>query len=287
MKKALCMGINIYPDSENNLNGCVNDAITWTNLLKSLGFEVTLLTDSNVTSTNLINWMDKEIFNANSGDSIVVTNSSHGTNVVDESGDEEDGYDEALFLYDGVLIDDKIKESLQKIKDGVKFTFISDSCFSGTLTRNKAKLKGVKPNLKPRFVVTDVRALELPKKKAFLSDMKDILIAGCSDKEYSYDAFIDDDNHGVFSYYANKTFKPGITYQEWYNLIREYLPSRFFPQTPQLEGQNLTQRALDFEIDSSIGIINKKEPSNKIIIQVASIVAVIIIIVAVILSIVL
>lgn len=41
--------------------------------------------------------------------------SGHGTYDYDRNGDEADGYDEALFLYDGVLLDDTINSWLQKI----------------------------------------------------------------------------------------------------------------------------------------------------------------------------
>ena len=32
-KKALCVGINNYPGTQNDLNGCVNDANAWAGLL--------------------------------------------------------------------------------------------------------------------------------------------------------------------------------------------------------------------------------------------------------------
>lgn len=49
-------------------------------------------------------------------ETLVVHNSSHGTYTYDKNGDEEDGQDEALYLYDGMLIDDAIGTILDKIK---------------------------------------------------------------------------------------------------------------------------------------------------------------------------
>ena len=48
-------------------------------------------------------------------ETLVIHNSSHGTYTYDTHGDEEDGQDEALYLYDGMLIDDNIGQILDKI----------------------------------------------------------------------------------------------------------------------------------------------------------------------------
>ena len=48
-------------------------------------------------------------------ETLIIHNSSHGTYTYDEHGDEEDGYDEALY-FDKMLIDDDLGEILDKIK---------------------------------------------------------------------------------------------------------------------------------------------------------------------------
>jgi hypothetical protein len=57
--------------------------------------------------------LDKIVFD---GPTLIIANSSHGTQVYDRNGDEKDGYDEALYLYDGTVTDDEINVLLQKIK---------------------------------------------------------------------------------------------------------------------------------------------------------------------------
>jgi hypothetical protein len=47
---------------------------------------------------------------------ILVHYSGHGTYTNDKDGDETDGYDEALYLYDGLLLDDDMNKILSKIK---------------------------------------------------------------------------------------------------------------------------------------------------------------------------
>jgi len=56
--------------------------------------------------------LDKIVFE---GEVLIIANSSHGTQVYDIHGDEADGYDEALYLYDGMVTDDEINVFLQKI----------------------------------------------------------------------------------------------------------------------------------------------------------------------------
>ena len=53
MKKAVCVGINDYPGSLNDLRGCVNDARDWSALLAGMEFDVSLLLDSQATRTNV------------------------------------------------------------------------------------------------------------------------------------------------------------------------------------------------------------------------------------------
>jgi hypothetical protein len=67
----------------------------------------------------------------------------------------------------------------------------------------------------------------------------DLLLAGCTDTEYSYDANFDERPNGAFTYYALKTLPTlpaDATYAHWYQAIRAYLPSSNYPQSPQLFG---------------------------------------------------
>jgi hypothetical protein len=58
------------------------------------------------------NLLDRKVFD---GEILIIHNSTHGTQDYDKDGDESDGYDEAIYLYDGMVIDDEINVLLQKI----------------------------------------------------------------------------------------------------------------------------------------------------------------------------
>lgn len=264
-KKALCVGINDYPYDGNDLNGCVNDAKGWSDLLVShFDFpdsNVTLLLDDQATKANIMAALTGLVTEAESGDVLVFTNSSHGTYVEDTSGDEEK-YDEAICPYDcadNLIIDDELRELFATLVEGVSLTVISDSCFSGTVT--KAVLSEVIPGLKTpddrrvRFLSPALMGrglLENPWKakpkgkiKYPESKMKEVLLSGCTDKEYSYDALIDGVYHGAMTCYALKAIQEAnyqITFQQLRTRVLNLLDSGGYPQTPQLEGRKANKK---------------------------------------------
>ena len=258
-KKALCIGINDYPYEGSDLNGCVNDARAWADLLIShFDFnrdDVKLLIDAQATKAETLTGLQSLLANAKSGDTLVFTNSSHGTYVADTSGDEET-YDEALCPYDcanNLLVDDELRELFANLVKDIRLTVISDSCFSGTVTR--AAVAEIIPGLKTpddrrvRFLSPALRGdtvLENPWKakpkgevKYPESQMKEVLLTGCSDKEYSYDAMIGGRYHGAMSYFALQAIRQANftpTWQQMYTQLSNTIDSAGYPQHPQLEG---------------------------------------------------
>jgi hypothetical protein len=79
--------------------------------------------------------------------------------------------------------------------------------------------------------------------------MPELLISGCSDSEYSYDAEIDGRPNGAMSAMAIKVIRqtPDLTYNTFYAALRGLLPSTDYPQTPQLEGSNSHRNTRLFE----------------------------------------
>lgn len=244
MKKlAVCVGINDYPGANNDLHGCVNDANNWAELLTGQGYEVVSLLDSNATKVNVLTALRVAIARLKFSDRLVFTYSGHGSWVPDANGDEADGRDEVICLYDfptgGLLSDDEMYTLFQLRKWGSRVTIFSDSCFSGTL----ARFANLSQRGTPRFLppaeflpedqlraarrVETVQAKDQPRSGT-------VLISGCSEDEYSYDADVDGQPQGAFSAYAIKTFKQGISMSSWYKAIRTQLPSSEYPQTPLL-----------------------------------------------------
>jgi len=246
MKRAVCIGINNYPGIFNDLKGCVNDANDWSALLQGFGFNVNIMLDSQATKANVKAALQGLVDSTNAGDIAAFTYSGHGTQVADKSSDENDPYDEAIYLYDGTVIDDELRVILNGIHPQATLVIISDSCFSGSVTR----LAGEKAV--PRFVPPTVSTVGRIARRPFLlpeTDMPEILISGCSDSEYSYDAEFNGRPNGAMTAYAIQVIKqnPNVTYREFFAGLRTLLPSNDYPQSPQLEGSDANKDRKLFE----------------------------------------
>lgn len=264
-KRAFCVGINDYPYDGSDLNGCVNDAKAWASLLVDhydfARSDLTLITDAEATKAHMITGIKKLLTGAKSGDVLVFTNSSHGTYVADSSGDEAK-YDEALCPYDcadNLIIDDELRELFGELPKGVHLTIISDSCFSGTVTRvavsdfipglrtpDDRRVRFLSPALRGQPVLENPwKATPKAKEKYPESKMKEILVSGCSDKEYSYDALLDGVYHGAMSYFALKAITAAqynITYQQLHTRLLFGLDDAGYPQHPQLEARTTNKK---------------------------------------------
>ena len=262
-RKALCIGINDYPYAGNDLNGCVNDAKAWAEILsKNFDFsssDIEILLDSQATKKNVMDALKNLITGAKAGDHMVYTNSSHGSYVADKSGDEET-YDEIICPYDidaNQIEDDDLRKLFQNLPKDVRLTVILDNCHSGTATR--AAVSDILPGLRTpddrrvRFLSPALRGLPIlenpwaakPKRQIKYpeSKMNEVLLSGCTDKEYSYDAYFNGTYHGALTYYALQAIRSAnyqLTYWQLHqrigNLIEDY------PQHPQLEGKTINKK---------------------------------------------
>jgi hypothetical protein len=75
--------------------------------------------------------------------------------------------------------------------------------------------------------------------------MKETLLSGSSDKEYSYDARIDSVCHGAMTFHALKAIREvnySITWQQLHGRLLYLLDDAGYPQHPQLEGRKEDKR---------------------------------------------
>lgn len=257
----LVIGINDYPGTDSDLSGCVNDANDWKSVLEKRGFTVNRLLDKQATGQAIREAMKATIAPAKSGDLVVIQYSGHGSFVPDKNGDEPDGMDECICPYDlmtkGIITDDELFEIYDAKAKGVKLLVISDSCHSGSVARMAPILTPPSttakfaPQRKIRFLPPAVflskrelatigtsarhRAASPPGRYAAL------LMAGCQDTEYSYDAYFRGRPNGAFSFVALRALEnlnTKATYTTWFKEIRKMLPSQQYPQSPNLFGSS-------------------------------------------------
>jgi hypothetical protein len=73
------------------------------------------------------------------GDTLLVSFSGHGGQVMDRDMDERHGSDESWCLYDGELLDDKLAGYWRLFDSGIRIVVVSESCYSGGMNRTGDK----------------------------------------------------------------------------------------------------------------------------------------------------
>lgn len=130
-----CVNPEAYGGWEGPLAGCHNDARDWAAFVQVRGFNPTVFLDDHCTRDRVRTEIAAAAEELRAGDTFLLTYSGHGGQVPDINGDEQDGADETLCLYDGQLIDDEIDRLLAEFAAGVRVIVVSDSCHSGTVIR--------------------------------------------------------------------------------------------------------------------------------------------------------
>jgi hypothetical protein len=240
------------------LSGCVNDARDWGKELKKHGFVLTTVLNKDATGKGIRAAINNTISGAKSGELVVIQYSGHGSFVPDIDGDEPDGTDECLCPYDinskGPITDDEVSAMFAARAQGVRIVMISDSCHSGTVAR-------FAPITTPRTMKSKdapIRKVRFLPPAAFLSTKavnklgvrsmrpasppgrhQSLLMSGCQDTEYSYDAWFEGRANGAFTFVALRELAklPATAkYKDWFARVRQALPSQQYPQTPNLYG---------------------------------------------------
>jgi metacaspase-1 len=146
---SLHMGLNAvsaahYAGWSGELNACEFDANDMAAIAKSAGMKSTVLLTKKATRNNALTAIRASAKGLKAGDLFFLTYSGHGGQVPDVTGEEDDKKDETWCLYDGELIDDELYLELSRFKAGVRVLVLSDSCHSGTVTRDMPP-SGVSP----------------------------------------------------------------------------------------------------------------------------------------------
>jgi hypothetical protein len=234
MKKiAILAAINNYPGTQNDLNGCLNDQANVVSKLPD--FEKRLFKDSQATIDNFSMAVLKAADETETGDNVVIHYSGHGTYLADMNGDEVDGKDEALYLYDGPLVDDDFGALLDHFKPGVKVYVFLDSCFSESATRAFNLLPGPSKGKFMRYEDFKI-AKKVPHNKLLKTSIKWVVFSGCSEHQTSADAYINGMYEGAATHFLWGCIDRKYTAREWFNEMRKSLPSAEYEQIPTLEG---------------------------------------------------
>ncbi len=193
-RKALLVGINNYPDPENNLNGCHNDVFRMSEVLQEMGFapdEIRVTLDERATARNIRERMKWLLSDAEDGDVRFFYYSGHGAQIPASHEEmDSDHKDECLVTYDfdwddrsTAYTDKEFLEMYSQLPYGVNFITMLDCCHSGGMSRDGAsKARGITApdDIRHRELKWDAkrqmwipRTLNLSKKKVFKASEKE------------------------------------------------------------------------------------------------------------------
>jgi hypothetical protein len=139
--RSLHIGLNAvdqgqYGGWSGDLCACEFDANDMAAIARSRGMAATVLLTKAATRDKVLSAIRDASTALKEGDFFFLTYSGHGGQVDDVTGEEVDKKDETWCLYDGQLIDDELYLELSKFASGVRVLVLSDSCHSGTITRD-------------------------------------------------------------------------------------------------------------------------------------------------------
>ncbi len=256
-----------YGGWDGPLAACEFDANDMTALAKKQGIKTTTLLTKKATRAAVLAGMRSAAKSLAGGDFFFLTYSGHGGQVPDVNGDEDDKKDETWCLYDGQLIDDELYAELGKFKAGVRILVLSDSCHSGTVTREAILPPATIPTQRPKNMPDAVAMRTYREHQAFYDklqrdvardagkpvvdpdnalaqiavsgrlsaiankfDASLILISGCQDNQTSMDG----EHNGAFTEQLLKTWNQGGfqgNYGNFHARIKARMPAT---QSPNL-----------------------------------------------------
>jgi hypothetical protein len=256
--KALLVGINTYPNSNNNLRGCINDIIDMEYFIASQNKvyakeNIKTLTDKSATKQGILDHLNWLLMGASAGDQILFHYSGHGAQLPSNGhAFEKDGLDEIICPYDfsdadttqTAISDKEFAKIFATIPKGVHFVWISDSCHSEDLSRKQP----IAPDTRfRRFNHAPPQSMTAP--VASLSaqpiPLHGALLSGCASHQLSADAYINNRFNGAFTHYLIKNLSQYVedaSMQEIVKYVNIDLMKNDYEQNPQSEGLLATQK---------------------------------------------
>jgi metacaspase-1 len=208
-----------YNGWDGRLQACEYDAQDMQRIAEAEGFESTIILTQEAIAERVSTALQEAATELDEGDILFLTYSGHGGQVPDTNSDEKgDATDETWVLYDRQLVDDELYALWAAFPPGVRIFVLSDSCHSGSVTRElfdalvpQIAAKGMvdTPTPRTRDLPRDVqeatyRANEETYKAIQASHESGenvdvgasvILISGCQDNQLS----LDGDRNGLFT----------------------------------------------------------------------------------------
>lgn len=239
---SLHIGVNFinkdHYGTDGTLRGCVNDANSMQQIAEHNGFDCTSLHNEKATRNNVIRIINQTAATLQAGDIFFISFSGHGGSIPDRNGDEADWLDETWCLYDAQLIDDELKVFWNRFNKDVRILVVSDSCHSGSVTKDVLSPAIEYTNDTPRFLSSEQTEYVWEKNKSFYTELKTQemsaerskirasvrLLSGCQDNQFSYDGEV----NGAFTTKLLQIWNGGRfagSYHQFHQQILRQMPA--------------------------------------------------------------
>ena len=236
------IGIN-FAGTNNALRGCVNDAKDLMRAFASITAKPPdITTETSARIADVRQFIAENLALLQAGDTLFLSRSSHGTQVPDRDGDEQDSKDEAFVCYGfDLLIDDEFKAILSRRVAGSFVVVFDDCCHSGTGLRfvgdadrpAEALARSLPWHALPAESVPDVIDLS----RGLGDDAGVLHMAACQPHEVAWDGSRNGKPNGAGTLALLDSLAAGAkAWSDVFSGIASRLPSKQYKQNPMATG---------------------------------------------------
>lgn len=230
---------NKYKGEYRRLRNAENDASFYYDLAIRNDFSAVKLIGEEATSNNLLDKLKEFSIRLQAGELCFISYSGHGTRVKDLNGDESDGFDEVLVLFDRLFIDDEFQLCWSKFESGVRIFFVNDSCYNGSVSRffemNKKATAAIWPDHILRGVDSREADIDFENNISYYKSIKlgkdevkcsIIHIGACQDNQLADDGSSTEQNGKFTSTVKEMIVTDGFqgSYKEFFSKIKLVMP---------------------------------------------------------------
>lgn len=224
IRRAVCVGLLNTASGDKPCEGTDVDARTVAGWMPDR--QVTMLQDAAATIEGVKAAIRQAAEGMDETSLLVLSLSGHGTRRRDASGDEDDGKDEGLVLWDGTWWDDEVWELICSLPP-CRIEIITDTCHAEGNWRTVLTL-GLAG---PRYVQMEL-GLDDTRRSEWGGQL--IQYAGCREDSYSYGT----DEGGTLTQTMDITREAGMSRAAWFRATAAWMPAH---QRPVLTHYNATE----------------------------------------------
>lgn len=220
---AVCVGLTQIQTGDAPCPGCDLDARMVAGWMEDR--QVVLLQNNKATIESVKSVVRDLTMGIKPKDLLTISISGHGTTRPDASGDEANGKDEGLVLWDNVWWDDDVWDFICSLPP-CRIELFTDTCHSEGNWRTLGRALTFGKKFKKEYVQLEFDFDDM-RRSQWTGQI--VQFAGCREESYSYG----NNSGGTWTKVLNSTKKSGQSRQEWFNAAKAKMPANQEPAFTQ------------------------------------------------------